>query len=575
MATAVEATLQEVHDHFVADALPAEAERARRTRRAIIRLGEVAGRPLSAIPAARAAIRDLCGPAVECEIVDRYESPFELHEDRRLIYAACEAVTHERAARRERDCARDLWSPVIERSGNAIVSGDDEQRRLETIGLRELIDRARRQGLPPAQLTPAWVATTVRAEKSKRQRRALQCGARILKRLGFAAPDHFRASTPGLTPALAAHHAFFREEARLGRLVSEHSSEREGGVGARRLSAYDTAVRYFARVAVAAGIYDADDDPPLSFLSQPRTIWRVLEHQIKQQKGEEALSRETAAGYFGAILIILGAINPALAAERKKLMRVIKQKFAVGKRSISKEAVAHRLLDEIDFEEKLASLPWELRAEAERILAQADGRALTRAEHFAAMQAGGVATLLYLGFLVTTRVSETLSLSRRGPAPSLRVARGSVKIRIAAEDMKNNKAFKADISDADGELLSEFLIWYEQFIRPLILRYSWGAESSLRAHKVFPIDPKRAHAWFHRMTRHEFCRMNPHLLRTLVVTLLLKDGAMTFEDAAALLGVTVATVKKYYAFVDQALRAARARAVVSGRLHAARQGRSA
>ena len=574
MPSAVEATLQEVHDHHVGGGVLAEAERARRIRRACVTLGEAAGRPLAAIPASRAAIQDLCGPAAEGDILAHYESRAALREDRRLLYEACETVTHERARRRERNRRDDSWTPVLDRA-LTMIGGDAERRRLESIGLRALIDRARLHGLEPEQLTKDWIDRTVRADPSPRRRRALQCGARILRRMGYAVPERFRSSTPELPTTFRAHYAFFREEARRGRLASEHTTEREGGVGEKRLAGFDTAARYFVRLAPAAGIYAPGDDPPLSLLACPRTLWRVLEHQITLQAGPNALARDTAQAYFGALVIIFSAINPALAAERPKMMRLIRRKFAVGRRSTTKEAVALRLLEEADFEENLACLPWELRDEAEAILARAEGRALTRHEHLRAMQHGGVATMLYLNTFATVRISETLSLSRCGRWPSLRLSPDAVTINIPAEDMKNNVPFKARIDQEDADSLHEFLCWYEVAIRPLILRYSWGAESAARAHKFFPLDPRRAHRWFHRVTRTAFVRINPHLMRTLMVTLLLKDDAMTFEDAAALLGVSVATVRAYYAFVDTALRAARARGVASNALRAARQRRGA
>jgi hypothetical protein len=164
-----------------------------------------------------------------------------------------------------------------------------------------------------------------------------------------------------------------------------------------------------------------------------------------------------------------------------------------------------------------------------------------------------------------------LSLRRDGPGSCLTIDDDGVSIEIPAAATKNRRDVSAFIGPEDDDGLRDMLLWYEDRIRPLVLRHSWGGESLARSRNFFPIDPARAHRWYRSVTDRAELFLNPHMMRSVMVTLLLTDNAMSIEDAASMLGVSVTTVEENYAVINEALLARRARAVTAAMLRRARE----
>ena len=556
-------TMKDVHDAIAAGVGDYKYHRRRKILRSICRYAMIAGQPLDALPASRDALMANYGRAREDAIRDLFfkGSTKTLRHWRSDVAVAIDLATGEREARAGRRRRIDGWTQLMtmtaERAGE-----DPEQRRLANLGLAELADRARRDGLQPQDVDHDWIAAKLAQAPDGAKRRLLRNGVAAMIAAGASAPPAPMPSKPSpLPPKLDAAFEAFLAAKRAGELVSEYCDIRRGGVKETTARVYMNAIRHHVRALRAAQLLRDGDDPSPETFAREDWVWATLNTQIKVLQADRPLSRATMLGYVHCLLHFLRRFNPAIESQREALLYVVKSQFGDGCYLRKKRRVVRKARDDAGFRATLAELPFALRQRADALLERARRTPLTWHESREAMVCGGAAAILKILLHAPLRISECLALSRWGEQPSLVIPAepGAVRIDLPGALTKNGNPFYAEIDEEDGDGLREMLLWCEARIRSLILEYTWSYKSVGSQDRFLPITTRRAYSWIVKVGRRRGIELNPHLLRNVMVNLVLLASDMTIAEAAALINVEERTARDNYEEPDVERRARDAR----------------
>lgn len=168
-----------------------------------------------------------------------------------------------------------------------------------------------------------------------------------------------------------------------------------------------------------------------------------------------------------------------------------------------------------------------------------------------AIAAGAAAILTSLPL----RIRSLISLEMAGITSTVNVrARGrDVPVNIAGSIVKNRHVFDdASLTPKPGGNPKEILTWYVDKVRPLIL--AQGISDNLRNPDLLfcGVGYDRMKDIWCNATLAAGVDMIPHEVRHAIATVMANEDDADFSLIAALLGISEATVRKNYVFIDQA-----------------------
>ncbi len=151
------------------------------------------------------------------------------------------------------------------------------------------------------------------------------------------------------------------------------------------------------------------------------------------------------------------------------------------------------------------------------------------------------------------RIENLIETRLYGDSPNLILPHGSVRhahFHFRSDEVKNGKEIKQDLLPRRNRAL-EILQWYIREIRPL-------CPDADRSPYLFPghagpdqpITDDSLRNWLQKHGRALGIAMNPHWFRHAVASLYIRQHPGGYSHVARLLGDTEASVRKYYAWID-------------------------
>lgn len=458
------------------------------------------------------------------------------------------------ASRRQR-C--DDWAVLSERVSVAL--SDHPHARKLVIPLSVLIDEARWRSLTPKELTHAALDAIIQ-ECGASRRTSVRGAVRLLTRLAMTAPDIAEILPPGgigdLGAALRLHrHQLPAEiEAKIEIWVGRHcdgeqdfiTGEQIGTLSTGATGVHRAALRKYVCSALLAQAVD-EDISDLRHAFKPEIIRVVLRAWAGETNRTHRISPRTIAQYCQSLMVLLRANSgdPALFSDAMRSRLLRDGQTACHSMSPDVQKFCMRLVTDRHLEMTFRSL--------HRQFQRRSIEAMTAGNDVRAVQLGVLAAFCAIElWAVPLRISNALQLRIFGPQPSVylpKSASDALKIQISASDVKNRKGVRAELRPGRDRAL-EVLRWYIEKIRPQI-------PSAARSRGLFPgwksefLTASALRGWLYEHSADLGLPMTPHNMRHGQASLYLRHHPGDYAAAARLLGDTEATVRKFYAWLDQ------------------------
>ncbi|HRO13177.1 hypothetical protein [Amaricoccus sp.] len=201
-------------------------------------------------------------------------------------------------------------------------------------------------------------------------------------------------------------------------------------------------------------------------------------------------------------------------------------------------------------------LPWTLMAKSQALLDRWD--TLKQGERTEAIRAGAAAVaLLILTRVAPIRIGNPAAISFRGKSRWLsEPAKGQLALLvIPARHVKNRKEIRAHLQDAGRRDSWGVIKWYLETIRPRMIEGLRGAPSKASEDALFPgekgsVGGDALRSWIMVETALAGFPIRPHQVRYAIASILINRHPDKITLIAAILGDTVATVERVYAWLE-------------------------
>ncbi|WP_293869060.1 hypothetical protein [uncultured Alsobacter sp.] len=566
--------------HDLLEALPTlgySKGTANQIRPQIKRCARVYNTDLARIPADPAAFEEKWGRGRVSALSLGFSGEAEFIEWRKRVRAALNRATMPEPAPR-----RELLPAWVDLLALAKANGGVNRPLPPHLDLSlGLVARlASPAGIAPQGVTDDWAATaigTLTGKDRRTFRRGLFAIATLLAHHddvpGLAAllPRH----APALPPAAQVPTSRLRRGApAAGRLWAEFDAfvaAKRGGQGLQLLRLPDetsfserTARGYEHTLTAALGLLDrADALPPqaelgLDLFADPTVLETVESVWLARQASGEVGRKTSTLHHMICRLVHVaewtGVSDATRAALHEIRSRVQEATPSYASMSPSRLEWIKRFAKSPAQQRAVHDLPERLRRDADELaanwpkLAQRERmRALTLG--IAALQAG----LLFR--CVPLRAANLAGLRFRGESPHLDLREGQLRITIPGEEVKNRKSIEAE---ADSDLCN-LLLWYLRVVRTRLIDEHPYRRHLADSDYLFPSESRDAPleetsfaAHFRAGCRHVGLDMTLHQARHVCAYLILSVDPSAWAEAAAVLGDSIDTVRKYYAWLDQA-----------------------
>lgn len=497
-------------------------------------------------------------------------------------YAARNAVSTEGTA--VHSPVVDMWDELKRRLSS--LTGEDglipHQATLPVIALSHVAIQYR---LRPSDLDPARLASLgslLTSNERQQVRRALKALTRFkeVAKLDDLLPiDPFpekpwtpMARIDDLPGCLVAEIAAWIDTAN-GAAFDPVAQTMDGGNSKADRVIKDTALRRYCATARKLEAVASPDVPLAAFFRKdvatavvrdwmsdgltPRTIWTYLRNSV------------TVAARNG--------VDVSWLEDLKERSNTIKEgKKSSGEMAPKVIAFCKKVLDQPALQTRLLTLHIRARRVAQAILDRAHeaGRDLTGREVERVRQLGSVAVFSAIETVAAPfRIENTLSTVFRGDVGRtlfLPIAASNFAKFVYPELVtKNNEQIEVKLIE-DRRHGLDTLMWYLRVIRPL---YPHHETSNF----LFPSVEKPGvrirntafREWFRKITRSLGVPMTPHNFRHALASMMIRARPGSWDEIAALLGNTPATVMRYYAWVNKQTQIENAQSLVLELLDAA------
>lgn len=467
-------------------------------------------------------------------------------------------------ARRERRERQDGWSHLLDLANLYVGVGTGRSPKM-LIPIRVLADEARKSGIEPYALTAGWLATL-----GKELPRARWDTARLsLKNLHILAslsPDIAELLPMDTLPESAqARRAkqYVLPEA-LARVADQLIEEAGAGVydpimkdwvnrpAPTTLAVKRAALRKYLGAGIADGIIPRECmDLKQAFAED--TFYKVVRSLCQETDPSRRISARSLHQYVD-VWMALGShlgVPVGFMKDSQKRNATLKQGRELRK-TMPRETreFCAGLLRNRGKEMIFRSLHLRFKENAEKLIAGDEPTTGFTEEHI--IQFGILAAYSAIALWgLPLRIANMRDLRHLGPRPNLVLpqrVRGKARLQIPKEAVKNRVDISAHLAQGPTRGL-EVVEWYIEHIRP---RIPWADRSEY----LFPgyngksISDKALRNWLQHHSRDLGIPMSPHNFRHGLASLWLRSRPGDYSGAARLLCNSPATVRAYYAWID-------------------------
>ena len=568
-------TLQDVLSWITSQQTALSAHAKRDYRNAILRVGKLQRRPLSAIPADATHV---LGPFPDDGYKPDWAKTFEAFRRwKRNVSAALNGATGKIQTRKAKRARHDSWRELMDRL--QLVPWETHQEKpavhkKKLIAVGVLADAARDYGLRPNDLSANLVMDIYLSEPNPGRKRTLVDAARFLDRvrqldntsiaellpqrpIAFNAP---RSERPFVLPAhIEDELSIWIDQATRGSWCSVDLSYS----GSVKSGPFFTATRKILAVAAIEGHVDLRAVGSIAFVFCPPVFTQVVRSLQRWHRENHplAIQPHVARQYLKRIATFLTRNGECADHVYEALRLSYWLNTANAKRSRmprKTQELCRRVVTDRTTRLSFLSLHIQFRAQADRQLRAAEedpsnaecyldqARALGACAAFAALETDAV----------PVRIGNALSITFRGKNPWLILpfTKGqAARLFIPAEFVKNGKPIRAPIVASSPYRGLETIFWYLDKIRPLFPH----AESS---DFLFPAveEPSKAlpdatlRKWWNRSIGHfGFPGMRPHMFRHGQASILVSRNPGNWPLIKARLGDSEKVCIDNYTWIDE------------------------
>lgn len=482
------------------------------------------------------------------------------------------------------------WEQLIERVQEASRTGELLGSN-QHLSLTAVARPASAMGREPWQIDSVWAAEAV-MPLSRKARRSFKRGLETLNKLReispaveglavllppgdlaqpprkLALPSSFRLDNPDAAMLWAEFDRFVAEKRgrdALGRVIpTEHSPFR-----AASERTYRNAVGASLGVLERFGHLRPGDRPELSMFARPDVIRAVASAwQTRQINGE--VSRESGTLHLMLARLVhigewCGAAPSAVAEMRGLVDKVRKATPSHGQMSTPRRDWIRDFARQPAQQRAVHAMPDKLMRQARALIAR--WPELGQKEKMRALHLGIAAAQAALLFRASPlRATNLRCLTFRGAGAQLyRNGDDDLVLSVPAEQVKNRRQIEA-ICDAEA---APIIDWYLAEIRPRLISDHPYGHHRIESDLLFPstrvgepMDPSTFEDHYARGCSAIGVDMTLHQARHISATMILSVDPGAWSAAAAVVGDTESTLRKYYAWIDEDRQTAEGRALL-------------
>lgn len=498
------------------------------------------------------------------------------------IRGAIAQATGARAAAVNRRAREDGWTELLAAFG-AVASprkGKLFHPRLR-IGLARIADYARREGLEPSQITTK-VLVRLRDTYSVTPNQKVLIGraARTLDRM------HVLADVAHLLPAAPVSPLPLRRRGRERRaelsasVLAEFTNWRTayqrgtptpltGSVDPKSdnyMEQFDCALFWYIDTVVELGLVTPSMLSGVRDLARPDWIAAAARSVLEayDEDGEPAdmtapprLALRSLQSYLLRLRTLFDDLDCAIAV--KAITEMLEDRIFAALVGMTPDNVAFckAVIASPSRQATFFQLPWTLKDKAQALLDRWEE--LTPTERQTAIRAGACAVaLLILIRVAPIRISNLAAIPFRGKKRWLSEPSSGrmAELLIPARHVKNRKEIRALLQNAGSRDSWALIEWYLDAVRPRMVQGPRGHLKLVEGDALFPgeggaVTTATLRNWMMLETAAAGFPMRPHQARHTIASILINRHPEKIVLIAALLGDTVATVEKTYAWLDR------------------------
>ncbi|MER2508771.1 MAG: hypothetical protein ABTQ27_08420 [Amaricoccus sp.] len=527
--------------------------------------------------------------------IAHFDSAQQFADWRSNVRGAFAQASGAKAAAAVRRGAHDTWTDVLtafDSVAGSTLHGDLFNKAQRTV-LERLADCARREGIASDALT---IDDAVRFRAlhciTTNQKSALGRGVvpfdklRALPGVAHLLPAAPLGRLPRMRLAsgerLAAMPATFRAEWSAWRdgyqagtpsALSGSTKPRSDGY----IGQFDASIAWVIEVIAELGLDDPANLADLRALARPDWIKAAAQSVARAYDADGELVDDGAPARLSlrslqTYLQRLGTIFEALGCNVAKatIARLLEDPKLKGLDGMTAENIAfcRSLVRSPSLQTVLFDLPWTLQATAQALLERWE--TLSLGERHAAIRMGACAVaMLLLTRCAPIRVKNLAGITYKGPKRWLSAPTkgGLALLLIPASETKNGKEIRAHLQNAGRKTSWSLVSWYLEHVRPRMAEVGSASRAAIDGPALFPgtagtITRSTLRDWIKVETAACGLPMRPHQARHAIASILLNRNWNDIRKIAALLGDTVSTVERNYAWMDAEKLMADAQAMI-------------
>lgn len=436
---------------------------------------------------------------------------------------------------------------------------------VQLIGVKQVAQRARLSNVMPMDVTHAWLMNQYTTIDTPSKRRSFKLGWELIEKYrnttSVTLPDLIPFPTMRLTRDVATRVAYpAKLEAELANLIGRLLNGKQGGhrkkhrrtITENTAGLYRQGVSYIYTAAVAIGHIHPDADIGLGELADVGLIEAIIETELDGGHAWQQLAPRTLNSY----LTTSKAVFKHAGYDVSQISALIKDFEAFKDAYVMSEARRQWCKDFLHDRHRQRAffyLPDTCFKRAKPMIERYNDLNPTRKKQAIAWAVAAAASAILTS--LPLRAGSLISLEFSGNASTINIrAKGKdVRLTISGSIIKNRHNFEdAILIPKPGGDPKEILTWYIDNVRPLIL--SGGISDNLRNPDLLfcGIQYGRMKNIWCDATLAAGVDMVPHQVRHAIATVMANEDDADFSLIAALLGISEATVRKNYVFIDQA-----------------------
>ena len=340
---------------------------------------------------------------------------------------------------------------------------------------------------------------------------------------------------------------------------------------------FDASIAWVIEVIAELGLDDPANLADLRALARPDWIKAAAQSVARAYDADGELVDDGAPARLSlrslqTYLQRLGTIFEALGCNVAKatIARLLEDPKLKGLDGMTAENIAfcRSLVRSPSLQTVLFDLPWTLQATAQALLERWE--TLSLGERHAAIRMGACAVaMLLLTRCAPIRVKNLAGITYKGPKRWLSAPTkgGLALLLIPASETKNGKEIRAHLQNAGRKTSWSLVSWYLEHVRPRMAEVGSASRAAIDGPALFPgtagtITRSTLRDWIKVETAACGLPMRPHQARHAIASILLNRNWNDIRKIAALLGDTVSTVERNYAWMDAEKLMADAQAMI-------------